>query len=673
MSQQTSPFLDSKFGWNLGESGWNSGMDENLLKFSYLFDKTVNGVVSTLPAPSNGSAYFYTVENKFYYVVNNAYYTSPCPKWFVFFDRSTGNSYQFNGTSAVSIKSPTQLQNDIDSLQSDFASLGTAAFQDSTAFTTPSDLASAITASSSYSRSALSSSASTLKKMQDTTSLNIWEDQFVSLVTNKPNPNDPNTWDWTPALQAMVDLAGPSFVSGVAPNEPRLRIELSAGIFHITKVSGLWKVDLEGKGAVLRPFDATATQPYLLQFAGFCKTYNLTIDMNYAMNYATAIQVRGRHCHFIGVSTWKARCAWIFGDPAWATTPSQGGLGDSENILTSCETVWSITAVKAYGLNTILNFNDCLMYSFKDTLPVGDPRKAAWDALQEITFYNWGALIKLNGGDTANYTGAVPLLRSELQPVSGDPAYSSSFGKFFLENMYIETGWLFECGPVGSYSAQDTRSRVLSLDNCTGYCSTTSGHFISVGGDCQQSVVISHCNFYGQTNNNIIYSLASDTYIDNHSFANISVDAYQAIHALRLKGLPSFCPLFATSSSQALTSSLTTLKMPTVISSDVWDSFSSLWYSTTAGVITAQQAMSNVEVTVALQLTSGVSTDVTDIQLLVNGTQHSIVSVLGSTPTATFKIVRLARGSTLEVKVAQSASKSLSGSSNNKLVIVGSV
>lgn len=673
MAQQTSPFLDAKFGWNLGESGWNSGMDENLLKFSYLFDKTVDGIVSTLPAPSTGSAYFYTIENRFYYVVNNVYHSSPCPKWFTFYERSTGNAYQFNGSSVVSTQNPSELQSQLTELQDDFASLGTAAFEDSADFTSPAYVNTAIDASVSYSRSVLNSSASTLKKMQDTTSFNIWEEQFVSLVTNKPNPSDPDTWDWTPAFQAMVDLVGPSYVSGVAPNERRLRIELSAGIFHITKVSGFWKIDLDGKGAVLRPFDATASQPYLLQFAGFCKSYNLTIDMNYAMNYATAIQVRGRHCHFIAISTWKARCAWIFGDPSWATTPSQGGLGDSENVLTSCETVWSITAVKAYGLNTILHFNDCLMYSFKDTLPVGDPRKAAWDALQEITFYNWGALIFLNGGATANYSGAVPLMRSELQPVSGNPAYFNSFGKFFLQNLYIETGLLLECGSVGAYTAEDTKSRLLSLVDCTGYVNTTPGHFISVGGDCQQSVVISHCNFYGQINNNIIYSLASDTYIDNNSFANITVDALQAIHALRLKGLPSFCPIYATSSAQALTSSLTTLKMPTVVSSDVWDSFSSLWYSPSTGIVSAQQSMSNIEVSVSLQLTSGVSTDVTDIQLLVNGTQHSIVSVLGATPTATFKIVRLARGSTLEVKVAQSASKSLSGSSNNKLVIIGSV
>ena len=33
MTQQTSPFLDVKYGWNYGESGWNTGMDENLVKF----------------------------------------------------------------------------------------------------------------------------------------------------------------------------------------------------------------------------------------------------------------------------------------------------------------------------------------------------------------------------------------------------------------------------------------------------------------------------------------------------------------------------------------------------------------------------------------------------------------------------------------------------------------
>lgn len=101
MPQKTSPFLEWKWGWNLGEDGWNSGADENWLKFSYMFDRNVDAIVSSLPPAVNGQAYFNTVDNRFYFVVDGTYYSSPCPKWFVFTVRSTGETYQFNGSVAA--------------------------------------------------------------------------------------------------------------------------------------------------------------------------------------------------------------------------------------------------------------------------------------------------------------------------------------------------------------------------------------------------------------------------------------------------------------------------------------------------------------------------------------------------------------------------------------------
>lgn len=98
MTQQTSPFIEGKFGWALGESNWNLGMDENLLKFSYLFDRNIDGIVSSLPAPVNGQAYFNTTDNRIYYVVNGVFSSTPVPKWFEVKVRSSGQTYQFNGS-----------------------------------------------------------------------------------------------------------------------------------------------------------------------------------------------------------------------------------------------------------------------------------------------------------------------------------------------------------------------------------------------------------------------------------------------------------------------------------------------------------------------------------------------------------------------------------------------
>ena len=109
MTQLISPFVEGKYGWSFGESGWNSGMDENLLKFSFLFDKNIDGIVSSLPAAVSGSSYFLTTDNRVYFVVGSVYYSTPIPKWFVINLKSNGTTYQFNGTALVLLPSPNSL------------------------------------------------------------------------------------------------------------------------------------------------------------------------------------------------------------------------------------------------------------------------------------------------------------------------------------------------------------------------------------------------------------------------------------------------------------------------------------------------------------------------------------------------------------------------------------
>lgn len=98
MTQQTSPFISAKYGWDKGEGNWNTGMDENLLKFSYLFDSNIDGIVSTLPTAVNGTAYFLNTDSNLHYVVGGLYYSTPIPKWYVVTLRGTGVPYQYNGS-----------------------------------------------------------------------------------------------------------------------------------------------------------------------------------------------------------------------------------------------------------------------------------------------------------------------------------------------------------------------------------------------------------------------------------------------------------------------------------------------------------------------------------------------------------------------------------------------
>lgn len=106
MVQKTSPFIESKYGWNLGESNWNTGADENFIKFAFMLDNGVDGVVNSLPqTPVNGTSYYLTSDNRFYFVVDGTYYSSPCPKWFTFKIKTSGQKRIYDGSGVISLPS----------------------------------------------------------------------------------------------------------------------------------------------------------------------------------------------------------------------------------------------------------------------------------------------------------------------------------------------------------------------------------------------------------------------------------------------------------------------------------------------------------------------------------------------------------------------------------------
>lgn len=217
MPQKTSPFLEGKWGWNFGESGWNSGADENWLKFSYMFDANVDAIVSTLPAAVNGEAYFLTTDNRIYFVVDGTYYSTPIPKWFEFKIKSTGVVYQFNGATASIIPDTNGLNARVTALENDFSTLGSAAFEDSGSFATPSY----VDQSKAWLRTALVGEITTIQDALDADTYSIWE--YADAVTEKPDAFDPNTWDWTPAFQAVSDAGG--------------TVRIPSGIFILTSVT----------------------------------------------------------------------------------------------------------------------------------------------------------------------------------------------------------------------------------------------------------------------------------------------------------------------------------------------------------------------------------------------------------------------------------------------------
>lgn len=106
MTQQTSPFVEAKYGWALGEDGWNTGMDENLLKFSYLHDSNIDSIVTTLPTPVDGEAHFRTTDKRVHFVVDGSYLSTPLPTWHELTLKATGVRYVFDGTDLTVVPDP---------------------------------------------------------------------------------------------------------------------------------------------------------------------------------------------------------------------------------------------------------------------------------------------------------------------------------------------------------------------------------------------------------------------------------------------------------------------------------------------------------------------------------------------------------------------------------------
>ena len=102
MPIKTEPFLDGKFGWNYGENNWNDGVDENILKMSFMLNKNIDGVVASLPvSPMNGTAYFLTTDNTLNARVDGAWRQFTTPLGFILRDKASGARYEFNGSALI--------------------------------------------------------------------------------------------------------------------------------------------------------------------------------------------------------------------------------------------------------------------------------------------------------------------------------------------------------------------------------------------------------------------------------------------------------------------------------------------------------------------------------------------------------------------------------------------
>lgn len=135
MAQKQSPYFEIKYGWNLGESGWNTGMDENLVKLSFLDKPEVGGIVSVLPQPATES-WVLTTDNRFYIAAGGVYYSCDIPTDFIFYDKSLSQYTMRKLSGYVAVESYDTLSEGVQAIENTIALLGSAAYRDELYFTT---------------------------------------------------------------------------------------------------------------------------------------------------------------------------------------------------------------------------------------------------------------------------------------------------------------------------------------------------------------------------------------------------------------------------------------------------------------------------------------------------------------------------------------------------------
>lgn len=261
MAAQNSPFVEGTYGWPYGSSGWNTEMDLNLVKFSYLHDRNIDAIVSSLPAIVDGKAYFNTADNRLYFDANGQRYSSVTPKWFEVTLRTTGEVYQFDGAALNLVPNSVDYTDEL---------------RDELADTVAPENGAALVG---WKRSALSTAISSAKEMLNAQPVSIWE--FAGFVTSKPNPSDPSTWDWTPAFNAANTYAG------LQPNPIDITVTRKLGVASTVKITARYAT-LNCKNGTILALSGFTSETAVVQFGdnagGFVWSgygSHLHVDCNY--------------------------------------------------------------------------------------------------------------------------------------------------------------------------------------------------------------------------------------------------------------------------------------------------------------------------------------------------------------------------------------------------------
>jgi len=472
--------------------------------------------------------------------------------------------------------------------------------------------------------------------------------------------------DDTAAIQRAVDSVG---------GRPGSRLILS-GKYAITSVElRQFGATIHAENAWLLPRPG-AKADYLLRFAPSAHsatiTGNLFVDMNYNLDYGCAINVNARHFTAHNVFFWRAKLAWLIGDPKWATSGVKGDAerGDSEIEIFGSATCHCLRAVEAVGANTIVKFTGCLLFSFPWVLPKDDPRRAAWEAEDATLIRAIGALVYIDSGEVANFCGR-PF--SEVQPIATtDPAYFADYGKVYLTAAHVECGNFFATSnPRGIVSAG--RANSLSMIGCSGYLSsdnpvvTTDPLF--VGG-----VLIQNCGFYREGRKSELAVIGNPKATVNIDPASFFDGAAKGLNAVR-GGTQKFTDrliLHVQGADQKLSPAGDVVRFLAVCPLPDGNNFAACYDPHTGEFTCPYGGLSKVTVRAAMAARDGIATDTAEVQVLVNGTPGFTRRVVGFGAGVEYTIPALAAGDKVAVRMLSPAARTLENSVGTVLQITAS-
>ncbi len=489
------------------------------------------------------------------------------------------------------------------------------------------------------------------------------------------------TVDDTAALQKAIDSFSPYEFWDAGPKK-KSNVLLLRGTYLVTQLNvDTMYLDIIAENAWLVA-SPTGNYPYLIRFTkNFTSVTGLNIEGSYSLEYGCMINVNARHFRGHNIRIWRAKLAYRFGNPEWANRPStlkNIEHGDSENIFSNCSTMWCVRGIELYGSETIVLFNNSLIYSYPRSLPEGDPRKKAWEAEETTLVRSIGSYIYFTGCKLCNFNPRYPII--EVQPLKNTGRqYYSKYGGAFLFNSHMEGGNLFAAVnpkkiPTQSWKGIPIEQKTPSLTmiSCGGYA---SGRSVPVNTDplFTGSIIVSNCNFYTDPLGGENYKLTTFARLGNPAARikvdDISLTAYNKGLGAIAGGTPLFTDRLifdGRQTAQVISENAVRLVFTTPEKSADTPHFAAC-YNPKAGEFTVPHGgLDNVKLTAGIHLANAGWEDSCQVAILKNGKVAYAGRVDGGMGSVETTLARLEPGDVLAVEARvrsgkrQLESKSLS-------------